>query len=66
MTIGDIEKLNDTREYWHDKLRTQIDDLLFISLAGDQQKYKAQQDAIETTMIIIWRFDRKLQAALND
>lgn len=60
------EKIQSARNYWHDKLREQIDELMFLSLEGYSEDHEALMEAIETSMLIIWRFDRRLERYDSD
>lgn len=56
----EIARINEQRTYWQHKLRMQLTDLMFCSLEGDKKRHEMLMDDIETSIIILWRFDRRL------
>jgi hypothetical protein len=58
---NDELRINGQRTFWIDKLHQQAVELTIASLEKDQQQWDKLLVDIETTAIIIWRFDRKLE-----
>lgn len=53
-------KLNQQRTYWADKARMQLDYVMLASLEGDEKLHKEVLDDLGTSLLCLWRFDRKL------
>lgn len=59
MTEEEI-RINKQRAYWQDKLRTQLDHLMFASQEGDEQLHRDILEDLGTSVLCLWRFDRRL------
>lgn len=55
------QRIHKQREYFQTKLRKQMDELMFASIEQDAEKHASLLQAVETTTIILWRFDGKLK-----
>lgn len=56
----DEKKINKLRVHYGDKLRAQLDELMFVSMDQDKEKHREVMEDFRTNMIILWRMDRKL------
>lgn len=54
------EKIHKQRIYWQEKAFKQLGELMMTSLERDKQKYQKAREDLDTTLIILWRFDGKL------
>lgn len=60
------QKLHKQRNYWLDKLETTLNELCFLSMEGKRQHFQAQNDDLQTSFMILWRMDRKLEQLRAD
>lgn len=60
------ERINRQRAYWQNKMRIQLDHMMFASLDGDEQLHKDILEDFGTSVLCLWRFDKKLRISQKD
>lgn len=51
------------RNKYQKSLRKQLEEIMWLSQDNDDKGFRKAMDEMETTLVILWRFDRKLQNA---
>lgn len=63
MNHEEVFKLNSFRRKYHEKLQTLLDDIMMASLEQNNILHESLQEDLDTTLLILWRYDRKLREA---
>lgn len=58
--MSEQERINKQRRYFMEKAHRQLDKVFLHSLDGEKVEHQLEIDDLATSMIIVWRFDRKL------
>lgn len=54
------ERINNQRQYWLEKIDNQVRELCMLSLDGNKKEHAKLLNDLGTSIVVLWRFDRKL------
>lgn len=63
--MSKLDRAIQMREYFAEKAQRQLKDALDASLRDDVRVFECIKDDLETSLIIVARFDRKISAISN-